>query len=566
MRPTLRFGCTLFGCSLLASLVLACSLPLAAEEPARPLAVVAFRSYDELVADAKYLAQFAGTEDMPGEAAALTDMLDELKGVDKQKPFGISIAITDDLEAQIVAFLPVTDFQALLDSPAGSMWERNEAGEGVLELTSGGLTVYAQAKDGWAYFTSHKELLAQPTVPLNLMRDLQKDYDIGVRLFPHHLPEHLREVYGGVLGAIRLAAAYGMKEEPPEMRKAVKVRVEQLCDWLRDMDQVTLGFNTDTKAKALYVDLAVTVPEGSESSARLAKAPAIPSSFPGFLQERSLGRFVLAQRLTPEDVQYYKLLLSLMRKEALKPENLLGLEALQLPKEPPPDEQVVPRNPANDAKTNLAFDLMEGIVQAGRLDAAVVVLGDKSITTVLGAYAANGAAAEETLTKLFEGLKESGEAESIEKSAAEIEGVMFHRLKLPKPANEEDEKFLGVDPTVLFGADKNLVYLAVGADPQGALKRVLAMGRSSSSTASSFELTFNAGAIAAIGANPENAKMAAAIEAAEKAKNDRISLSSRSIKNGVVYRLEFEEGAIKVIAASDFSDVAPFVPEVPELP
>src|ERR1700722_9277809 len=101
-------------------LVAAPSLLRAAEEE-KPALVVAFKSLDGLISDAKYIAEWAGKEEEAKQAEAmLKNLLGDkkgLEGVDPKKPIGLYARVNadDPQQSEVVILVPVADEDALLN-------------------------------------------------------------------------------------------------------------------------------------------------------------------------------------------------------------------------------------------------------------------------------------------------------------------------------------------------------------------------------------------------------------------------------------------------------------------
>ncbi len=91
-------------------LVAAPSLVRAADE--KPALVVAFKSLDGLVADAKYITELAGKEEEAKQAEAmLKNLLGDkkgLEGVDPKKPIGLYARVNadDPQQSEVVVLIP----------------------------------------------------------------------------------------------------------------------------------------------------------------------------------------------------------------------------------------------------------------------------------------------------------------------------------------------------------------------------------------------------------------------------------------------------------------------------
>jgi hypothetical protein len=148
--------------------------------------------------------------------------------------------------------------------------------------------------------------------------------------------------------------------------------------------------------------------------------------------------------------------------------------------------------------------------------------------------------------------------EWVKLNAAEFKGVKLHTISIPIPENVPERakhvSMIGEKLEIVIGTGKQSVYVAVGRDPLKAIKDVIESSAGSTSTGTlppveiSVSLDSIAQFVAAVG--EDQAKpMAAALAEELKASpgRDHLTFVAHPVPQGVTYRLELEEGALKAL-------------------
>ena len=105
-----------------AMLALPLAVPASASAEMKPVVVVSFAGYDALVADLNFIGELSETPQLAQSLEgilALVTRAQGLVGLDKSKPIGAALSLSESGQPQVVAFVPVSDSEKLLDALQG---------------------------------------------------------------------------------------------------------------------------------------------------------------------------------------------------------------------------------------------------------------------------------------------------------------------------------------------------------------------------------------------------------------------------------------------------------------
>lgn len=263
----------------------------------KPVVVAAFHSYQKFLDHLEIIAKFSGLEKFNTQfsetIAKMTQAeglkVTDLAGVDKTRPMGLFVLPGD--AAEVVLFLPVTDFSAALSAVQPLTGEASEAGDGLRTLTLMNQTAFIKEHSGWALLSPQRESLANPPAdPGALVGDMLKSHEAALRLNLTDLSAEQRsslaDTVQGLLGA-GLAQQSGETDPQFTLRKTV---MEQQLDMLRtllsDTEQADIGMRLDPETGTSIGDLSLKAASGSVSAAHMAAFGAKPSRVGGMLGEQ----------------------------------------------------------------------------------------------------------------------------------------------------------------------------------------------------------------------------------------------------------------------------------------
>ncbi|MBI1903461.1 MAG: hypothetical protein HYS13_20350 [Planctomycetia bacterium] len=508
----------------------------------KPLVVACIPSYDALMDDLSYIGKLSNQPDLATNVQGLLTLFaGGLDGLDKTKPIGMTFALDPTGQPDALVFLPVKDLDKLLESLQAFVQNPEDAGEGIKEFRIEDRPFYVKGSDGWAYFTTNKGSLTNvPKEPLALLGGLEKDYDFGMRLNVQSIPEQFRQIaIGGMMQGFEgaLQPEEDESEEEFQARKALaKAQIDQLIEMVNDADQITIGFSIDAEKKKSYFDFSLTALAGSKTAQRM-QVRTMPTMFSGFVQDRALGSLIVTQKLAESDIEPTLQAIGGARAQMIR----------HIEKNDKLDER---RKETVKKLAGKLMDQLDATIKAGKIDMAAAALGKGPVTFVVGAQVADGAAADKAMTELVDEFKTDAPIEFV-KEAATVKGIVFRKVVPPAPDDEAGKAILGKEPSIMYGGGKNVFYVAVGDDPQGALESVMKAGTRSDLPPFQLEVAVGPVLKAVALAQPDNPVLGAIAQGiSDDSNDDHVRIYSRTIKNGATGRLEAEEGVIKLIGTA----------------
>ncbi|HEX7378590.1 MAG TPA: hypothetical protein VF278_15835, partial [Pirellulales bacterium] len=487
-----------------------------------------------------------------------------LGGIDQARPWGAALSITaDGSQFPAMAFLPVGDFDKLLETLATVIADPVDAGDDIFEIRRDPNTYFLKHHGEWVYVAQQKSALADlPDDPLKQLRGLDEEYDLGVSVNVQNIPQALRDMASDLLmQAMETQLAQQMDadddetdedDEDDEDAQALRLKLardkaEDFVKSINELDQVTVGLNIDRAESRTFLDVEITAVPGSETAQSFAEG-AVESQgslLAGALTPGSMLSLHANLPLTKDDRAQFKTMLERLREH--------WLEEID-------DEDEVADKELTKQLAGKAIDvLVQTIDKDGRINAGLIVVPAQQaddeaegaqLTAALGAVVASGAKLEE-VAKQFIALAEYGEADlNVEK----YQGHRFHVLTLPVPENEnlEQAKEMFGDPLkVVLAFGDQTCFVALGEKGAATIKQVIDGSRKTPEEKLP-PVTVALGMApllklaAAQKSNVAAEKMAAGLAASGK---DRVKFTATPVDNGLRLRLEGEEGVNKLLGS-----------------
>ncbi|MGC3972157.1 MAG: hypothetical protein QM775_33900 [Pirellulales bacterium] len=445
-----------------------------AAEP-KPVAVVSLSGYDAVLSDVELVGDMVGAPELKQSVEGLIGLFTQFKGLaglEKDKPLGAAVLLTDEGQPSGFVFLPVSDLDKLLEVFEGSVVTKTEELEdGFLSLEiKGGKDVVVKKSGSWAFLSLKKEFLTGlPKDPSKLLGDLPAKYDVAVQVNIANVPEPLMDM---ALSQMRMGAEQAMRraaEENPEAAEVQKALaegyLEAMTEAIKDLDSYTVGFAIDDKTRSAYLDVTALMKDGSKLAEQVNKSAAEgePSKLPGLADAMRIFNFHFNAPIMEEEIEQVLDLLEQGREtvEAKIKEEIADAEG----------QQVV-TDLVNDA-----LDVLEATIEDGQLNGGAVVTGDGPFSVVLGAKVVDGETLDDVLKKAAKLAENAPDFPEIEWDAEEKGGLTFHLVTLP-PFPDKDregfEEFFGADEAKLaIGISDETIMLAIGKDPIAAAVEVL---------------------------------------------------------------------------------------------
>ncbi len=553
---------------LIAPLALLIVAPLAHAQTAKPVVVVSFPSYEKLMADVDFLGQLAGQPNRSQQLEAMIQVFTQgqgLKGLDKTKPWGGALMATD-ADFSPVAFVPVTSAKDLVDALASVLGPAEEEGDAMKVTPQGSPPLYIREKDGWAYVTREAES-PLPGDPIKLLGGLNSEYDVAARAYLQNIPEDKKKsALDQLKGFMNMAAAmqqHGTQSPMMEelRRKNMEQQLKAIEQFVNEADQLTLGWNIDTKLKTTHFDCTITAKQGTDLSKQMQLLTDTHSDFAGFLMPDAAVRINRAGKLSPEQIEQGNSALQQLKEQA---EHSLDNDQDLSSEEKAALQEIVPQS----------LDIAQESIKEGKFDSGgTIMLAPGKLQGAVGAYVADGKAVEDLITKFVDGpalkavikkiMHEAGGEETnydpeINNTALEAyKGMNLHQvnIKWPEQVDEKVRKILGDPLPLYYGAGPHSAYLAVGSGSLELLKKgIEASAAEPGKAVLPMQASIAVGPVVAfIASLRENdsgsSKIDTLADELNKVKGkDHIMINAKPIDNGTTVRLQVEDGVLEAIA------------------
>jgi hypothetical protein len=518
----------------------------------KPLVTVSFSGYDEIVADVNFLGQLGG---QPALGQMLEGLLKQrtggqgLAGIDKSKPWGAVVQTDGAMGFPFYIFVPVTDLQAALGILPGV--ETEDAGDGVLELSTPGEPAFVKESNGWAFVSNQKEVLADvPADPTQQLGQLTSDYDVAIEAHVQNVPQPFRQMFTAQL---RMGAQMGMQRMPGEDADQFAIRsgmtrqmLDQFAKLVEELDTFLVGLNIDRDGGSVYLDVELTAVPGTQTAQDLAAMSIGGTNFAGFDLPGAAATLNIATKLSDSDVAQATAQITQVRDVATQELKNQGLSQEEL------DLATKLLNDMLDvAKATLEKRLADG--------GAVVMLKSDAVTVAAGGAIVEGDKLEGVVKRLAGEIQKDDPdaADQIQLDAETYQNVRFHKLGVPVP-EEDAKRFFGETLEIVLGVNDQSAYVAFGRDAAGLLKQVIDKSQAEpNKEVPPMKLSIAATPIAEFVAaaaaqdDPAAAQMAGMMAQvlSKHAGKDHVTIVSEPVENGSRLRIEVEQGILAVIPA-----------------
>lgn len=538
-------------------------------EGMKPLIVVSFAGFGELVDDLDFVGEASGMDDLGTTLEGMIEMFTQgqgLAGIDRDLPWGLVVS-TDGGAFQILGFMPLDDLPQFLDVISGVLGEAEDHGDGIysvdlpdaipgterLPIPIAGQPIFFKQQGDWTYVSIGAEFLIDlPEEPIKLLGDLKDQYDLGVRVNIQNIPEGIRLLGAQMLSAVGGESIPRMPEESDaqfELRRDfINAQLQSLAQMVNDLDEILIGATIDADARKLLVDMSVTAVPDSGLAEQLATGTGLTSQFGGFMVEDATLSMNVNTEVSESDATSVVSMLEAMRRQF---ESMVPLDEL-------PQEASDLAHEFLDEFVDLAF---VKTIEAGRVDLGVTVLGDGPYTVVLGAHTPK----RDELVALFERMVDTLENEvgfyGVQKNVAAQGDVKFHRVSIPIPGGELGDaivELFGNELEVVIGFGPESTYMAMGDDGLETLRK--AIDRSSETAdeitpAIRVDVAVSSMLESLADLDDTDANLSNFALNVEPGK-DRVTVVGDAIENGFRIHVEAEEGILAMIG-SFFQMMAP---------
>ncbi len=515
------------------------------EGPQLPILVVNIASIDRVLTDVDYMFQAAERPDMMNLVTGfIANTIGDLKGMNRQKPFGVMLFLAPGLPPTPtpVVYVPVDGIEDLMKIvEAGPVKPHKVDGkEGHYELKGRRQNFYCVLKKGYAYLTndSNKHMLeAELPEPAAIAEPMAAKYDLGVSAFVKNIPLTIRTV---LLTFLRQSTEAQLQQRDSESDAGYKMRranglstVEFIEQIMTQCEQLQLGIDASRERKNVEIELLMDATPDSELAKHSQNLAGRKSYFSPLFND---GQPLTVSASWKMDKRERKAAVAMV--EALK----IGL-AKQLPEGTAPSVDPL-------------FDSLKATAEQGDMDFCVQFqpVGDKQFVFLGGLRVVGGESFGKGLAQLLTAVQGREELDKVELNADTHNGIVFHRLAA-KNVPRQEQRTYGGTPSVYLGTSSQTLWFSVGADQalphlKTAIDEILAGNASMPGGGSAYPFQMILHTAPWLNLPAEDDKEVSRQEFARKAfqkESDALRISVQPTETGTRSRAVLDEGFIKLV-------------------
>jgi hypothetical protein len=427
--------------------------------------VIRLQSVDDLISNAKYLANLVGR----GEEAKQIEGIVKLKagkgleGIDTKRPIAIYGTFgPNGIDSSGVGLIPIADEKAFLEllETLNVKPDKDAQGLYTINLPVLPFPVYFRFANKHAYATIRdQDVLAEkkllPPAAVFLPGDASVA-SVSIRL--DTIPDTVRRL---IIGQIDVELAKAKKQKGPEETGAQTAFKEEMLDHvarqltalLKQGKEVALRLDLNQKGDDLVLELTVTGKEGSRLAADIADFSKAKSEVAGVIGSDSAMNGLL-HAVLPARAQ--ALLWPVFDE--------LFTKAMDMEKDKSKQELA-----------GKAFKALAPTLKAGELDVAFDLRGpskDKHYTLVVGQKVKDGVAIDQIVRELVKAMPAADQSE-VKLDADKVGSIAIHR-GVVKKMNKEGEQLFGKETAVYMAVRPDAVFITMGEEGLAVIKEVLA--------------------------------------------------------------------------------------------
>lgn len=522
--------------------VIAGGLPSAHAEERTVLAVVTADSYADLKKQAGWLGTQIGQPGLAGMLESVLLMATQgrgLAGLDVKRPLG-AVVTTDGSDLAVHGFVPVKSLDKLLDSLQAVTGPTQQSGDTRSLTLPSGIALDLVERDGWA-IVSPQGMDVEAVDPAPLFAPLAENYTLGIELFPHRLPDSLRQ-------QLRMLIEQGAAAANEQRQPLDPQALNAAFDGLANTESLALGIAIDSDNGRLFLEnRTVALPDSPMALA---------------MQGADKGQLSVPMPAAADG-----------NKPAITAHVLQSVPEASRRDAIAVLEQALPATSSDPLTKTLALLLREtiaSVLATGGIDAAACVDtddvaqkdGGKSLPAVTAGIRVKDGSALETRIKESFGASSAGQnggkrplppGVDVAFDSGKVGTTNLHTITVDLSGTEAAGRF-GDAVDVTLAVTPDYAFLMAGGDPRQRLASLIGPAGKADSEAKPFvgvDVSVSrlmAPVLADFGILPTDSP-AAGEDTANEQKGGDIKLLIRPIDRGVATRLSADAAALKVLAA-----------------
>lgn len=468
-------------------------------EKAIPLAVLCAAGVERWLNNVDYLFSTVQRDELSDFVGGQMSKLNDLKGLDKDKPFGMLIFLKPGLLPQPypVSFVPVKNLSDLIGTAGSGPFKVKKIDDTYYDLVNDNTTLHAKLQGDYAWISEHADQLEYefPNV-LELTKRITDRYDAAFEFNLTAVPEGMKHIFLDFLRASTETSMQQRDGEPDTGYQLRRVNALNTLDSFEQMilqgERLTLGLAVDSKSKRASLEADVVAKPDSEFSKSLLDVAARPSYFANVLRDDVPLTFSMSWMLPPAHQKRLAEFFDTAEQDvASQLTNTLSGAKSEEPKTPAPAEAVPatssgkpkrgssgklkkPKIPVPPAIKDI-FDSLRATASTGHVDFFVQFVTDGSkdksqFTFIGGAKLADGSKLASGVTELLHQVEGKVKLAALDFNIDSHQEIKFHRL-LGSQIGQGEERMYGEKPSLYVGLGSQAVWFAIGqADALAQLK------------------------------------------------------------------------------------------------
>lgn len=515
------------------------------------LAVVTCDSYADLKKQFGWLGAQVGQPGLAGMLESVLLMATQgrgLAGLDVKRPLG-AVLTTDGGDIAVHGFVPVKSLDKLLDSLQAVTGPTERSGDTRSLTLPNGIALDVEEKDGWA-IVSPQGIDVEAVDPTPLFAPLSENYTLGIELFPHLLPDSLRQ-------QLRMLIEQGAAAAGEQGQQLDGRALSAALDSLGNTESLALGIAIDSEKDRLFVENRTVAVPGSPMAQAMEGSDKGQSTVP--MPPAADGKRPAVR------VHVVQLVPAASRQEA----QIMLEQAL------PPDSN----DPLTKTLAILLRESLASVLATGGIDAAVCVdttAAAKKTTlpaVTAGLRVKDGEALETRVKQSFGGLNGAKKllppGVDVAFDSGKVGTTNLHTINVDLSGTDAADS-LGKSLELTLAVAPDYAFLMAGGDPQQRLAAVLGPdGKADPQAKPIVGVDVSVSRMLAYaverGALPAEAVPTAEDDGGDK-QDGNIKLLIRPIERGVATRVSADGSAVRALAAGAGAGAANGAAVPPGLP
>lgn len=480
-------------------------------EQAIPLAVLCASGFERWMANMDYLFGTIEREELSDYVGGKLANVNDFKGFDKDKPFGMLIFLRPGLLPQPypVTFMPIKNLSDAIGTVSSGPFKVKKVDDTHYDLIAGNQTFYVKLVGDYAWIATQSDQLDYEFPdPLAVTKRLADRYDISIEFNLTQVPEGMKHIFLDFLRASTETSIQQRDGEPDTAYQLRRLNALDTLDWLDQLllqgERLTFGAKVNSKSKHATIEVDVLAKQDSAFAKALQDIATRPSYFSNVVEDEVPLTFSMSVMMMPQNQKRFAEFFEHAEQDAAsllanviegkkpsddkKPENAAP-PATDVPKSTglPKSRRGATGNKTVKAKIPVPpalhdiFESLRATAKTGHVDFFVQFMADTKsdgppqFTLVGGAKVADGTRFAGGATEILNQLKDRPGMARMDLSIDSHAGVTFHRIAGGGlDTDEGTQETFGSKPAFYLGLGSQAVWFALGqADALSQLKLVI---------------------------------------------------------------------------------------------